>query len=94
MTPEHAAARGRVYREHLDDLTEGQWAHAVQERIKGQRFFPTVSELREAASGWKPELPQLGAGDCRDCDGVGWVITDRDGREYAKPCPCRPRMSA
>jgi DNA replication protein DnaC len=26
---------------------------------------------------------------CEHCDGTGFVIADRDGREYAQPCSCR-----
>ena len=50
MTPEHAAARGRVYREHLDEMGERQWQHAVNVCVESKRFFPTVSELRDRKS--------------------------------------------
>jgi DNA replication protein DnaC len=31
---------------------------------------------------------------CELCDGTGFVIADRDGREYAQPCSCRRGATA
>lgn len=50
---EESAARGAVYRKHLDALSDGAWLHAVSEAIRESEWFPTVAELREWAAEWR-----------------------------------------
>lgn len=52
--PRAAALRGRVYREALDDLTDGAWLTAVREAIRDERWFPSVAALREYAEAAAP----------------------------------------
>lgn len=47
-------ARGRLYQQHLADLTDEQWGHAVRESICRDRFFPTIAELRNYAASAAP----------------------------------------
>jgi hypothetical protein len=53
-TGELSAARATVYRQHLDDLTDQQWFHAVGQALERDEWFPTIARLREYAAGWVP----------------------------------------
>lgn len=56
MSNEYAHDRGKLYRDHLDDLSEEQWFHAVATAIQHERWFPTVAALRDYATAWHPPL--------------------------------------
>lgn len=66
-------ARGRVYRDALDDLTDDQWLHAAREAARNEvQWFPTPGKLREYASSWRntrmlpaPSAEELEAADER-----------------------------
>lgn len=49
--PEVKAARSRIYRATLGDLSDEAWTHAVTEAVKNERWFPTVKALRDYAAG-------------------------------------------
>jgi hypothetical protein len=49
---DESAARGAVYRKHLDELSDGAWLHAVSRAISEATWFPTVSSLRDFAREW------------------------------------------
>jgi hypothetical protein len=57
--PEVVSERGRIYREHLDDISDHAWAHAVRESIERERWFPTVAALRDYAASAPPERKAL-----------------------------------
>ena len=46
ITPEAFRARGDIYRERLDDLTDAQWLRAVSVCLDLERFFPAIATLR------------------------------------------------
>lgn len=46
--------RSRVYRDHLDDLSDEVFLFAAGEAIKLCTFFPKVAELRAFAENYKP----------------------------------------
>lgn len=48
-----AEERGRVYREALNHLGDGEWRYATIEAVRTLEWFPTVKELLELA-GSKP----------------------------------------
>jgi hypothetical protein len=56
-----ANERGRIYRQHLDDLTDAAFAYAVSQAIARERWFPTVAALREYAAGAPPPAGALPA---------------------------------
>jgi len=56
-----ASERGRLYRQHLDDLTDEAFAYAVGQAVKHERWFPTVAALREYAAAAPPPAGALPA---------------------------------
>lgn len=65
-------ARGQVYREHLEDLSDEAWFWAVSEAVKGERWFPTVAALRDYAESYTPAgyklLPPARTEEQREAD--------------------------
>lgn len=50
---DESAARGAVYRKHLDELSDGAWLHAVHEAITEAEWFPPVAALLAWAAEWR-----------------------------------------
>lgn len=94
LPPEVLESRGETYRRHLDDLTGAQWAHAVAEAVKSERWFPTIAALRDIAEGYMPPMVCLPAPECQTCSGSGWEHFERDGYAYVRQCHCRPVVVA
>jgi hypothetical protein len=92
MTEAVLTHRGKVYREALDGLTDESWLYAVREAVRCEKWFPSVAGLLDYANDAPPAPTAglLGAGDCQVCDGTGFEIVERDGREWARRCACRP----
>jgi len=92
-TREVAAARGRVYREALDDLSPVAWRHAVTLALQRERFFPTIALLRDYAADYvAPALPP--GPTCPECGGSGFEIVLRGEDAFAQRCQtCRPCRS-
>lgn len=82
-----------VYAHDLADLDAGVAAAAVERLRRTSRFFPTISEIREAAAelvlgappstvAWRQALAFASHrhvwGDCPDCDGSGFVDVERE----------------
>jgi len=54
MPEDQRKARGDLYRQKLDDLTDEQWFKAVDRCLDSERFFPAIATLRGHA---KPQEP-------------------------------------
>ena len=50
MTQAAQKARGDLYRQKLDDLSDGQWLHAVDVCLDQEVFFPAIAVLRKSAA--------------------------------------------
>jgi hypothetical protein len=64
--PQESQARATIYRRHLDDLTDAQWAHAVAASIERERWFPGVAVLREYGEAYRPPMLALPPAGPRD----------------------------
>lgn len=59
MTQEAQKARGDLYRQKLDDLSDGQWLHAVDVVLEQEVYFPAIAVLRRIAA--PPQLTEVQA---------------------------------
>jgi len=57
--PQIKADRAGLYREHLDELADAPWLHAVREAVRHERWFPTIAALLDYAGAWRPPVSGL-----------------------------------
>lgn len=86
LEPAELANRGEVYRKHLQCLTDRQWFHAVDQAVKHEGMFPTVSALLQYADQAPPPIVDW-TGDCPLCEGTGFEPFERGGYAYVRFCP-------
>jgi hypothetical protein len=51
---EAKAARGKLFRQHLNFLTDEMWLYAVRSAIESDTFPPTIARLKEFAASCPP----------------------------------------
>jgi len=87
-----------LYCEALADLTPREVKLGFTEVAKRTRFFPTPADVRDAMEAALERMPKhprrLAADDCKNCDGTGWAIVEKDGRRMAILCSCTKRSAA
>lgn len=80
-----------TYHEGLADLSDREVELGFQEVIKRLQFWPQVADVRNALAIALERMPRPDrtAPDCKECDGNGYVVIEREGRRVAQLCACR-----
>lgn len=88
-----------LFQEALADLTPREVELGFTEVAKRQKFFPTPADVREAMEAALERMPsqsrRLADENCKDCNGCGWKIVEKNGLRMAIGlCHCTKRSAA
>lgn len=84
---------GNTWEEMLGFLPYQLARDAVKRVLRGARFWPTVSEILDAAEVIKEERQRRTyrpgeKTNCPNCEGMGFIAIMQDGEERYARCPC------